>query len=165
MTLTAPTAIHRAEDELPFITFPDGIGMKLVQVDLSVGVWVVRSRFPAGITVPTHKHTGHVYAFTLSGSWNYLESPDAINRAGSYLFEPAGSVHTLHVPETNTEDTDVWFTIYGANLDLDAEGNVTTVTDAHAVLSYYRYFCQKEFGLADPPVIVVGRPAGEARTP
>jgi len=152
----APTAIHRADDALPFITFPDGIGMKLVQVDLSVGVWVVRSRFPAGTTVMTHKHTGHVYAFTLSGSWNYLESPDAINRAGSYLFEPAGSVHTLHVPATNTEDTDVWFTIYGANLDLDESGNVVTVTDAHAVLSYYRYFCEKQHGIANPPVVVIG---------
>lgn len=152
----APTAIHRANDELPFITFPDGTGMKLVQVDLSQGVWVVRSRFRAGTTQLTHKHTGHVYAFTLSGSWHYLEAPDAINRAGSYLFEPAGSVHTLHVPDTNTEDTDVWFTIYGANLDLDERGNVVNVTDAAAVLSYYRYYCAKHHNLADPPVVVIG---------
>ena len=154
--LATPTAIHRADEALPFITFADGTGMKLVQVDLSVGVWVVRSRFKAGTTQLTHKHTGHVYAFTLSGSWHYLEAPDAMNRAGSYLFEPAGSVHTLHVPDTNTEDTDVWFTIYGANLDLDASGNVVNVTDAHAVLSYYRYYCRKELGIADPPVVVIG---------
>jgi quercetin dioxygenase-like cupin family protein len=152
----APTALHRGADELPFITFPDGTGMQLVQVDLSVGVWVVRSRFPAGITVPTHKHTGHVYAFTMTGSWHYLESPDAVNRAGDYLYEPAGSVHTLHVPPTNTEVTDVWFTIYGANLNLDDAGNVTSVTDAHNVLGYYRYLCKKDHGMTDPPVIVLG---------
>ena len=152
----APTAIHRGEDELPFIVFPDGTGMQVLQVDLSVGVWVVRSRFPAGTTQQTHKHTGHVYAFTRSGSWHYLESPDAVSTAGSYLFEPAGSVHTLHVPATNTEDTEVWFTIYGANLNLDDKGNVESVTDAHAVLSYYRHVCAKKHNMPEPPVIVTG---------
>jgi hypothetical protein len=79
-----------------------------------------------------------------------------VNKPGSYLYEPAGSVHTLHVPPTNTEVTDVWFTIYGANLNLDDAGNVTSVIDAHNVLTYYRYLCKKDHGLADPPVIVLG---------
>jgi quercetin dioxygenase-like cupin family protein len=152
----APTAIHRGKDQLPFITFPDGTGMQVLQVDLSVGVWVVQSRFPAGITIPTHKHTGLVYAFTRSGSWHYLESPESVNTEGSYLFEPAGSVHTLHVPETNTEPTNVWFTIYGANLNMDEAGNITSVIDAHNVLTYYRYLCKEQHGLTDPPVVVIG---------
>ena len=150
------TAILRRADELPFIGFADGTEMQLLQVDLAVGVWVVRSRFPAGTTQQTHQHTGHVYAFTSSGEWYYLESPDAACRAGSYLFEPAGSVHTLHVPDTNTEDTEVWFTIHGANLNLDAAGNVESVTDAHNVLAYYRHICATRHDLADPPVIVIG---------
>lgn len=108
---TAPTAIHRGEDELPFVDIGDGTLLQLLQVDLAQGVWVVRNRFAPGTTIPTHKHTGHVFAFTVAGSWHYLESPEAVNRAGSYLYEPAGSVHTLHVPEGNTEVTDVWFTI------------------------------------------------------
>src|SRR5262249_36312684 len=139
----APTAIHRGEDELPFVTFPDGTAMQVLQVDLSVGVWVIRSRFPAGTTQLTHKHTGHVYAFTLSGAWYYLESPDAVSRSGSYLFEPAGSVHTLHVPPTNAQDTEVWFTIHGALLNMEGDGTIVSVADAHSVLSYYRYACAK----------------------
>lgn len=141
---------------LPFITFPDGIGMQLLQVDLSVGIWVVQSRFPAGITVKTHRHTGHVYAFTRTGSWYYLETPERVSTAGSYLYEPAGSVHTLHVPAANQTPTDVWFTIHGANLDLDEHGSVTTVTDARNVLTYYRYFCKKQHGIDDPPVRIAG---------
>ena len=86
----APTAVHRGESELPFVTLPDGIRMQVLQVDLATGVWVIRSLFAPGTTVQTHKHTGHVYAFTQKGSWHYLESPDAVNTAGSYLFEPAG---------------------------------------------------------------------------
>lgn len=152
------TAAHRGEDELPFITLPDGTGLQLLQVDLAAGVWVVRNHFPPGVTVQTHKHTGHVYAFTQSGSWFYREYPDVVNRAGSYLYEPAGSVHTLHVPDSNDGVTDVWFTIYGANLNLDKDGNVELVVDAHSLLPFYRLMCKEQHGIEDPPVIVVNEP-------
>jgi quercetin dioxygenase-like cupin family protein len=156
ITETAPTAVHRGENDLPFITLPDGTGkLQLLQVDLANGVWVVRNLFPPGAAVATHKHTGHVYAFTQRGRWHYLEYADVMNTAGSYLYEPAGSVHTLHVPEDNDGDTDVWFTIHGANLNLDAEGNVELVVDAHFILDFYRAMCQSEHGVDDPPVVVV----------
>lgn len=153
---SAPLALLRGEQDLPFITLHDGSRLQLLHVDLANGVWTVRNTFKPGSTVQTHKHTGVVHAFTQSGSWYYLEYPDSVNRAGSYLFEPAGSVHTLHVPETNLEDTDVWFTIHGANLNLDAGGNVVVVLDAATILQYYRLRCKEEHGLEDPPVIVVG---------
>lgn len=152
---TAPTAIHRAESDLPFVDIGDGATLQLLQVDLATGIWIIRNHFQPGYTVQTHKHTGHVYAFTQSGSWHYLESPEAVNRAGSYLFEPAGSVHTLHVPASNDEVTDVWFTIYGANLNLDANGNVEMVIDAHMLLPFYRLLCAEQFGVDDPPVVVI----------
>ena len=47
-----------------------------------------------------------------------------MNIAGSYLYEPAGSVHTLHVPATNTESTEVSFAIRGANLNLDEHDRI-----------------------------------------
>jgi 2,4'-dihydroxyacetophenone dioxygenase len=156
MVAEPPSAIHRAEEDLPFITLPDGTGLQLLQVDLAAGVWILRNHFPPGVTIQTHKHTGHVYAFTQSGSWHYLESPEAVNVAGSYLYEPAGSVHTLHVPPSNEGVTDVWFAIHGANLNLDADGNVVSVLDAHVILSYYRYVCSKVHGIDDPPVVVIG---------
>jgi hypothetical protein len=155
ITFEAPTALHRGESDLPFVTLPDGIRMQVLQVDLATGVWVIRSLFKPGTTVQTHKHTGHVYAFTQQGSWYYLESPDAVNVANSYLFEPAGSVHTLHVPETNEGDTDVWFVIHGANLNLSPEGEVTDMIDAHVVYQGYLALCEAEHGITDPPVVVV----------
>jgi quercetin dioxygenase-like cupin family protein len=150
----APTAVHRGESELPFVDIGPGGTLQLLQVDLANGVWVIRNHFTPGYTVQTHRHTGSVHAFTQRGSWHYLESPDDVNTAGSYLYEPAGSVHTLHVPESNEGITDVWFTIHGANLNLDAEGNVELVIDAHSILPYYRAVCQEQFGI-DPPVIVI----------
>ena len=116
------------------------------------GLWVIQNRFTPGYKVQTHKHTGPVYAFTTSGAWRYLES-DLVNTAGSYLYEPAGSVHTLVVPENNTEITDVFFAIYGANLNLDANGNVESITDAGNILQAYYLLCEAQ-GLPRPNVVV-----------
>lgn len=123
----------------------------MLQVNLDVGLWVVRNRFAPGTQVQTHRHTGAVHAFTVSGSWKYAEYPE-VNTAGSYLFEPAGSTHTLVVPESNTETTDVRFVVYGANLNLDAEGRVELVVDAKLILDFYRAMCAQA-GEPDPSVI------------
>lgn len=146
-----PEALHRAEKDLPFVEYQEGVVFQLLQADVEAGLWVVRVRFQPGVTIQRHKHTGEVFAFTLKGSWNYLEYPE-LNTAGSYLFEPAGSIHTLHVPASNSEVTDVWFAIRGANLNLDAAGNVESVLDAGAVLEIYRAQCEKS-GHAHPDVI------------
>jgi 2,4'-dihydroxyacetophenone dioxygenase len=150
-TLEVPKALHRGEDELPFVNLGDGTHLQLLQVNIELGLWVIRSKFEPGTTVPTHKHTGEVYAFTRAGSWKYLEYPE-VNVAGSYLYEPAGSVHTLTVPDDNTELTDVWFAIYGANLNLDANGNVEMVIDAGLVRDTYFALCEAE-GHGRPAVI------------
>ncbi|MGI9602285.1 MAG: 2,4'-dihydroxyacetophenone dioxygenase family protein [Acidimicrobiales bacterium] len=161
MTETAPPTIHRGQDDLPMVEVGDGVGLQLLQVDLAQGIWIIRNHFQPGTTIQTHKHTGHVYAFTQSGSWHYLESPEAVNTAGSYLYEPAGSVHTLTVPDTNDGITDVWFTIYGANLNIGDDGEVESVVDAHGILPFYRAVCAEQFGNDDPPVIVVSPPAAD----
>jgi quercetin dioxygenase-like cupin family protein len=138
---------------LPFVEFQEGVDFQLLHADVEAGLWVIRVRFRPGITIQRHKHTGEVFAFTLQGSWKYLEYPE-VNKAGSYLYEPAGSIHTLHVPETNGEVTDVWFAIRGANLNLDDEGKVESVLDASAVLEIYRGLCQQK-GYGQPDVIGV----------
>jgi len=156
MTMTdIPMAIHRGESELPFVDLGEGIKIQVLQVNIDAGLWVVRNKFAPGTVVQKHKHTGEVFAFTQSGSWKYAEYPE-VNTAGSYLYEPAGSVHTLTVPDTNTEETDVWFAIYGANLNLDADGNVDTVIDAQFIYEIYVAMCEAE-GHGRPNVI--GAPA------
>jgi hypothetical protein len=65
-----------------------------------------------------------------------------VNSSGSYLFEPAGSIHTLCTPEDQAGDTIAWFAIYGANINLDADGKIASVYDARAVLDIYRGYCE-----------------------
>lgn len=149
--LDIPSAIHRGEQELPFVDLGDGSTLQLLQVDIDQGLWVIRTRFQPGMRVQTHKHTGSVFAYTTAGSWKYEEYPE-VNRAGSYLFEPAGSIHTLVVPEDNEEITDVFFAIYGANLNLDADGNVEMVIDAGFIRDVYYGLCEAQ-GFDRPDVI------------
>jgi quercetin dioxygenase-like cupin family protein len=146
-----PAALHRAERDLPFVDYQEGVVFQLLQVHIETGLWVIRVRFQPGVTIQRHRHTGDVFAFTLAGSWKYLEYPE-VNTPGSYLYEPAGSIHTLHVPKTNTEVTDAWFAIRGANLNLDKEGNVESVLDAGTVLEIYQSSCETS-GYGRPNVI------------
>ena len=151
MTITneVPTAVHIGADELPFVDIGDGSKLKVLQVKEREGLWIVENTFQNGYEVQRHRHTGPVYAFTTSGAWKYKEYP-YVNRAGSFLYEPANSVHTLQCIE---DDTHVWFTIYGANLNLDADGNVESVIDGALTLAGYYALCEAE-GLPRPNVLV-----------
>ena len=144
-------AFHLGEEEIPWVDTGTGVELKLVQADIEAGLWIVRNRFAPGVVVQKHKHTGQVYGYTLTGAWMYAEY-DYVNRAGSFLYEPAGSEHTLTVLDDNTELTDVWFQIYGSNLNLDAEGNVESITDAEGIYAAYMAMCEAQ-GLGRPNVL------------
>jgi 2,4'-dihydroxyacetophenone dioxygenase len=140
--LGALETLHVGSDDLPWMDAGDGSALQLLHVDLNSGLWISKTRLRPGYRVPTHYHTGFVFAVTLQGSWCYLESPDCVNRPGSYLFEPAGSRHTLVTPDDAAEDMVTWFAIYGANINLDDLGAVTSIIDAKAVLDLYRSYCR-----------------------
>jgi len=143
-----PVAVHIGADDLPWVDIGDGSKLKVLQVKASEGLWIVQNIFQAGYTVPTHRHTGPVWGYTISGAWHYKEY-DYVNRAGSFLYEPAGSVHTLECIE---DDTNVWFQMYGANLNLDAEGNIESVFDGPGTLAAYYSLCEAA-GLPRPNVL------------
>ena len=143
---------HVGDDECPWVVLTEEVDTKVPYVNLKEGLWVVRNRMKPGTSVQTHRHTGQVLAFTLSGTWYYEESPEQVNRAGSFLLEPAGSTHTLKVP-ADAELTDVWFAIWGANLNLDKDGNIESVLDAATMLAVYEYLCELQ-GVGAPKVLV-----------
>src|SRR6476659_7284960 len=146
---SAPSAVHIGVDELPFVDIGDGNKLKVIQVKEREGLWIVENIFMAGFEVQKHRHTGPVYGYTTAGAWKYREY-DYVNRAGSFLYEPAGSVHTLEVIE---DDTHVWFQMYGVNLNLDADGNIESVFDGPGALEAYYMLAEAE-GFERPNVIV-----------
>jgi 2,4'-dihydroxyacetophenone dioxygenase len=147
--MTAPEAVHLGRDDLPYVDIGDGSKLRVLQVKPKEGLCVVENIFQAGYEVPTHKHTGPVWGYTRTGAWKYKEY-DYVNRAGSFLYEPAGSVHTLQCIEDNTE---VWFHMYGSNINLDADGNITFVVNGADTLEFYLAMCEQA-GLPRPNVLV-----------
>ncbi len=151
MTITneATEAVHRGASDLPWAEIGGGNKLRVLQVNEREGLWIIENILMAGFEVQTHRHTGPVWGYTVSGAWKYKEY-DYVNRAGSFLWEPAGSVHTLQCIEDNTQ---VWFHMYGANLNLDGEGRVDSVSDGAGALRSYLAMCEAQ-GLGTPPVII-----------
>lgn len=110
-----------------------GVDVQPLFLDPGNGVWGLRVLFHPGVMLPTHYHTGTVHLWTLSGKWNYVEYSDQPQTAGSYLFEPGGSVHTFMVPDTNTEITETLMIVQGANVNFDENGDYHSVMDASSI--------------------------------
>jgi 2,4'-dihydroxyacetophenone dioxygenase len=119
------------ENNIPLLrdTLAPGVHVKPLRLDLEAGCWVVLATFSPGAQVPLHYHTGIAEVYTLSGRWHYAEYPDQPQTAGSYLFEPAGSVHTFITPESNTEDTVLFIRVEGANINFTEDGQFHSILD------------------------------------
>lgn len=147
--------LHVGANDLPYAEAGDGSAIQLLHVDLNSNLWISKVRLPPGYKVIKHYHTGHVFGVTLQGRWFYAEASEAMNAPGSYLFEPAGSAHTLCTPADQHGDTVVWFAVFGSNINLDGEGKVASVMDARLALEVYRGYCNA-LGLDCSKLIVVG---------
>lgn len=119
------------ESDIPLIqdTVAPGIHLQVLRLDFAHNEWVVLVTFAPGTSLPLHYHTGPAEVYTLKGRWVYSEYPDQPQTAGSYLYEPGGSVHTLYVPEGNTEDTVLFVRVAGANINFDDNGLLHSILD------------------------------------
>jgi quercetin dioxygenase-like cupin family protein len=155
-----PLALSLDDDQVPYAERwlgVEGIDLKVLVSDVEGGFFVVRVRFAPGIQLPKHLHTGAVHAYTFSGRWSYLEYPDsASSTAGSYLYEPPGSVHTLKVADDNTETTEALFVVGGAMVLYEEDGSVMDVIDAATHKRDY-FALLREQGKPLPRIIEGGR--------
>jgi 2,4'-dihydroxyacetophenone dioxygenase len=107
-----------------------GIHVQTLRLDPQRGELVVIVVIAPGVELPVHYHTGTAEVYTLSGRWEYREYPDQPQTAGSYLYEPAGGVHTFFTPEDNIEDTVVLWWMQGAQVSFNEDGTFHSLTDA-----------------------------------
>jgi hypothetical protein len=107
-----------------------GVDIWPLFLDAENGLWVLRAKFQPGTTLPKHFHTGTVHFYTTAGCWYYLEYPDQPQTAGSYLYEPGGSIHTFHCPEDSDGPADGFMVISGCNVNFDEDGNFLNIMDA-----------------------------------
>ncbi|WP_095011515.1 2,4'-dihydroxyacetophenone dioxygenase family protein [Tsuneonella mangrovi] len=95
-------------------------------LDAENGVWVLYARFDAGTILPKHFHTGSVHFYTTAGSWAYVEYPEDVQTAGSYLFEPGGSIHTFQ----SKDGAEGFMVVNGANINFADDGSFMNIMDA-----------------------------------
>ena len=126
----------------------NGVSLTPLFLDRENGVWVMYGRFAPGTVLPTHFHTGVVHFYTTKGRWNYAEYPDDPQVEGSYLYEPAGSIHTFTVPADATEDAEGFMVVSGANVNF-LDGVFQDVTDAGSLEALFKGLSQS--GMAPPP--------------
>jgi len=140
--MLVPQALHVGIDEIPWVQNPSvDARMRLLQIDADAKMSVTHGMMAPGLAVGTHRHHGPVQMWTMSGSWVYREH-DFVNRAGSYLYEPIGSVHTLFVPPDNDGPTEVLSIVYGDVEYLDDDGNVLYVSNWERTMQQYFEGCE-----------------------
>ena len=117
MTTVAPDAIssHLNQDDLPWAQWGEGVEAKMLRVSRETGTWVIINRFAPGTRIPTHHHDGAVHAYTLKGRWHYLEY-DFVASPGSFIFEQAGSTHTLEALADSEEPVTIEILAFLASL-------------------------------------------------
>jgi hypothetical protein len=92
--------------ELPWVHVGDGIELKVLR-GRDTGVWVVRNRFAPGVRFDAQAH-GRRARLHVVGLLA-LRGVRIDYAAGTYIYELAGSVHTLTVNADNGGPTDVLF--------------------------------------------------------
>jgi quercetin dioxygenase-like cupin family protein len=151
MGVDLPTRLA-SDEAIPWAEVGGGFAMKLFRRGHADGVYSMLNRFDPGFRAPRHRHLGEVHGYTLSGRWFY-EEYDWVAGAGDYIYEPAGSVHTLVVPADNPGPTVVFFTVAQGLELMDDAGSVFLVQDAAGMELLYRVSLEKQ-GLGYPASVL-----------
>lgn len=151
-------------DNIPLLkdVLMEGAHFKPLCLDAENNLWVVMAYFDPGVVLPIHYHTGPAQVYTLQGCWKYKEYPDQPQTAGSYLYEPGGSVHTFYTPEDNTEQTIFLVIVNGTNVNFTDDGEFHSMLDA-LHLTQLSEQAAKEQGHSDVPYIRGGEMSHRGR--
>jgi 2,4'-dihydroxyacetophenone dioxygenase len=122
-------AVNEHDIELIENALGEGIHFKPLRLDLERNEWVVKAILEPGKSLPMHYHTGPVDLWTTAGAWYYAEYPDQVQRAGGYLYEPGGSVHTLIACDDTDEDTVLYVRVTGSNVNFNEDGSFHSILD------------------------------------
>jgi 2,4'-dihydroxyacetophenone dioxygenase len=107
-----------------------------VHLNVTGGFYIHLLKVTRSGLLQRHRHSGQVHAYTIKGRWRYLEH-DWVAEEGGYVFEPPGETHTLVVPEDCTEMITL-FTVHGALMYVDPQGNSTGYDDVFTRIEKYR---------------------------
>lgn len=114
--------------------------------DTKNGGWISLLRARGAGTIQRHRHASPVTAWTLGGSWGYREH-DWVAKAGSFVYEPAGHIHTLFIHPDEGHMLAV-FHIYGPLVYINDAGEAEDYEDVFVRIDRYAAYC-KSAGISE----------------
>ena len=114
----------------------EGIWSRPIHLNVTGGFYVHLLKVKRSGLLQRHRHSGQVHAYVIKGKWLYLEH-DWVATEGSYVFEPPGETHTLVVPD-DCQDMVTLFTVFGALMYVDPQGQATGYDDVFTRIDKYR---------------------------
>src|SRR5215213_7098924 len=128
------------DDERLWVPQAPNVWFRPLLLNTVNGEWVNLLRVTRSGVLSRHRHPAPVHGYVIRGSWHYLEH-DWIARAGSYVYEPPGEVHTL-VVDDGVEEMVTFFNVSGAMIYGDEQGRPTGYEDVHSKIA----MCRAHYG-------------------
>ena len=123
------------EDERLWVPQAQNVWFRPLLLNTVGGEWVNLLRVRRSGVLSRHRHPAPVHGYVIKGAWRYLEH-DWVARAGMYVFEPPGEVHTLVVDSEDEMIT--FFHVCGALVYYDEEGRAVGHDDVHTKIEMCR---------------------------
>jgi len=132
------TTVAIPQDERLWVPQAENIWFRPLLLDTVSGMWVNLLRVRRKGVLSRHCHPAPVHGYVLQGSWRYLEH-DWVARAGMYVFEPPGEVHTLVLDDN--EEMITFFHVSGALIYYDERDTPCGHDDVHTKIK----MCKRHF--------------------
>jgi len=127
------------DDERVWVPQADLVWFRPLLLNTVTGSWCNLLRVRKSGVLSRHIHPAMVVGYVIRGAWRYLEH-DWVARAGAFVYEPPGEIHTL-VVEPGHDEMITFFNIQGAMVYVDADGGHTGYEDVHTKIA----MCRKHY--------------------
>ena len=124
------------EDERLWVPQAENVWFRPLMFNTVEGSWTNLLRIARAGMLNRHRHPAPVYGYVLKGSWRYLEH-DWVARAGSFVYEPPGEVHTL-VVDDDVDEMITLFQVQGALIYMNESGEQIGYDDVHSKIALAR---------------------------
>ena len=137
----SPAFVNPDAEGLPWVEIGMDIMFKYLSISQSTGTYTLLTKYPPGTQIPTHRHSGTVFAYTVQGKWTYLED-DFVATVGCVICEMPNSNHTLKVFDDSEEDMILLTHQSGDLITFDEDCEIMAIDDAQTHLAQYVMFAK-----------------------
>lgn len=129
------------DDERVWVPQAPDVWFRPLLLNTVTGSWCNLLRVRKSGVLSKHIHPSWVTGYVIKGAWRYLEH-DWIAKAGSFVYEPPGEIHTLVVDDVVGENEMITqFNIHGAMIYLDDNGKTNGYEDVFTKIE----MCRKHY--------------------